>query len=789
MAATEAARGEPHVGKAIPQLGSERLVQGRGSYIADMHLHGERHVAILRSDQPHARLTALDVSAALALPGVELVVTGKDVFATTERLRSVWNFPGQRYADTRCLAHEVVRYVGEPVAAVVASDPYVAEDALEQITVEYEPLPTVTTAAEALAPGAPRLHEDWPDNVVGRVGWDVGAAAEALDAADLVIEERFEIQRVLALPLEGRGVLVAPDPTGPSLTVWTSTQSIHQVRSGLAGALGLPENRIRVVCPDVGGAFGCKATVYAEEVLLAFLALRLGRPVRWIEDRRESFVATAHARECTVELAIGFRGDGTIAGLRGRVVLDCGAIPSPAGLGSAWVTGAFLPGPYGVADIEIEALGVVTNKTPAGAYRGFGQPEANFALERTLDLAAARLGIDPADIRRRNLPASDELPRPTATGLLLDSGDYRRLLDRTLERFGWDAIGEEIDAARAEGRLLGAGLAFFVESTNFAPSPVTAFLGIAEPGFDTSVVRVEPSGHVRLITSQTPMGQGVETALAQVCADALLISIDDVAVAAGDTLASPFTGYGSGGSRAAGVGGSSVLLAARRVEEKMRRLAAHLLEVGEDDIDRVPEGFAVRGAPTRVLGFREVAHAAYTAASLPEGMEPGLEITHAYDPPGLAFSYGVAAVLLEIDAEIGAVELRRIVFGHDCGPQLNPALVEGQIRGGVTQAIGATLSEALEYSPDGQPLVTSLHHYLIPTANDVPELALVHLETPSPFSANGVKGVGESGAIPTPAAIVNALQQALPADAEPLRATPVRPEALLTAIEGAADGS
>lgn len=782
---------EPYVGRSLPRLNAERFVRGRGSFIADVHLPGERHVAILRSPHPHARIRSIDASEARALPGVEFVLTGEEVLETTDPHRYLWRFAGQKDGETRCLAHPVVRHVGEPVAAVVAADPYIAEDALERIHVEYELLPVLHTVEEALAPDAIRLHAHWDDNIVARSAWQAGDVTAALAQADLVIKEKFTVPRLMACPLEGRGVIASYDPAAPALTVWTSTQSIHQIRQGLGETLRLPEHRIRVICPDVGGAFGSKACLGLEEVLVAYLAMQMRQPVRWIEDRRESFVATVHARAQTVEIEMGFRSDGMMMGLRARTVLDNGAAPSPTATGSCWATGALLCGPYRIRDIEIEALGVVTNKTPIGAYRGFGQPEAAFPLERMVDIAATRLGIDPVEMRRRNLVRTEEMPYQTATGLFLDSGDYAELLNLTLQQLDYERVKREVAEAQSQGRRLGLGLAFYIEVTNFGPSGLIRLLGVQGSGFDTSTVRVEPSGHVCLLTGQTPMGQGVETVLAQACADELGVPLNHVSVAYGDTLSSPYTGYASGGSRAAGVAGSSVVLTARRVREKMRQIAAHLLRVEGHEVELTPGGFHVRGKPERQVTFAEVAKTGYTIVDLPEGMEPGLEATYAYDPPSFAIGYGVIAVVVEVAADTGIVSVRRVVFGHDCGKQLNPAIVQGQILGGVAQGIGAALYEAIEYDSDGQPLVRTLADYLLPTATEVPDVEFVHTETPPPVSVNGAKGAGESGIIAMPAAIVNAIQNALGPDAPPITTTPVWPETILDALltESGASGA
>jgi carbon-monoxide dehydrogenase large subunit len=505
--------------------------------------------------------------------------------------------------------------------------------------------------------------------------------------------------------------------------------------------------------------------------------------VRFAEQRDEAFVASTPARAQRMRLAVGFTERGEIVGLRARYTVDLGSAPSSVGAGTGWVTGALLCGPYTIPSVDILGTAVVTNKTPLGAYRGFGQPEANFPLERVLDLAARRLGIDPVELRRRNLVPAGAFPYATATGQVLDSGDYRALLDLTVRRPAYLAARAERDAARAAGRRVGLGLACYAECTNFGPSGVFPLIGISTGGWDATTVRVEPDGTIRVTSGQTPMGQGVETSFAQLAADVFGVGLDAVSVSFGDTAASHFTGYASGASRSAGVGGSSLLVAAGKVVEKMRLIAGHLLEADPDDLERAGGGFRVRGTASAPLSLAAVAAAAYQGGNLPVGMEPGLEALGTFDPPALAFSYGVVAALVELDERTGQVAVRRIVFGHDCGTQLNPRLVEQQVIGGALQGQGAALTERLPYDERGRPLARGFADYLVPLATETPELDLFHTETPTPHSLNGAKGVGESGVIAVPAAIVNAIQDALPPTAAPITAIPVLPERVLLALE------
>ncbi|BBZ35764.1 xanthine dehydrogenase family protein molybdopterin-binding subunit [Mycolicibacterium confluentis] len=767
----------PHVGQSPPGQKLRRLAAGGGSYLADEQAAGELHLVVVRSREAHARIS-VDTERARTAPGVHAVLVGADVRPHTDPMGLMWTAQIQADAPTWCLAGDRVRYVGEPIAAVIADDAYLAEDAAELVDVTYERLPAVV---EPSADSRPLLYADWTDNVFGRNRFEAGDPVAALAESALVVSGRYTSSRVAGLPLETRGVRAMWDITGESLTMWTSTQALHQVRASLSDSLRVPESRIRVCCPDVGGAFGNKVCAYVEETLVAFAARVVRRPVRWIESRPESFVATVHGRGTTVDLELGFNADGTITGLRATVLLDCGATPYMAGAGSGVVTSAMLTGPYRVSDALAELVAVVTNKTPIGAYRGFGMPEATFAIERALDEGARRLEIDPMEIRQRNLLRPDELPYWTPAMMCLDSGRYGELLGLVADRFDWDRARREAADARAAGRLVGVGTACYLEASNFGPSTSAAMMGINNPGHDRAVVRMDASGLVTVLTGQTPMGQGVETVLAQVAADEVGVALADVSVVCGDTQACPYTGYASGGSRGAGVAGSAVMMAARGLRAQMRAIAAHLLEVDPSAVLDTEFGFAtVAGKQVNVA---QVAQAAWRATDLPPEAQPGLEAGFTYDPQNFAFTFGAVAAAVEIDPDTGTVTVQRLVYGHDCGVQLNPALVEGQIHGSTAQGIGAALYEELPYTADGQPVVQSLWDYAPPLPGNMPPIESVHLETPSPFSLNGAKGAGESGAIPLPAVVANAIRDALGADhGHVVDTVPITAERLLAAL-------
>lgn len=782
-----------YVGRSVPTRTGDRFVRGAGTFVDDVHHTREATMVVLRSPHAHARIVSIDTSAAAAMDGVFAVATGAELFDGIGPQQYLWDLPGQKIGHGRPVTVEKVRHVGEPVAVVVARDQYVAEDARDAIEVVYEPLPVVTTMDQALAPDAPLLHEEWGDNVQVTAAWPVAIpglpeppdAGAALAGAHTVVRETFTSARILATSMETRGVVCDYDPTGPRLTIHTSTQSPHQVREGVGAMLGLPENRIRVIAPDVGGAFGMKGVLYPEEVLVPYFALRLRRPVRFTEQRDESFVASTPSRAQRMDLEVGFDADGRIVGLRARYLIDLGSAPSTCGAGTGWATGALLCGPYAVPAVDIVARAVATNKTPLGAYRGFGQPEANFPMERLLDLAAPRLGLDPVELRRRNLIEPESFPFTTATGQLLDSGNYPEMLDMALQRPAYREMLRERDEARAAGRPAGIGLAFFNECTNFGPSGVFPLIGITTGGWDATSVTVEPDGRVRVVSSQTPMGQDLETAFAQLAADRFGVPIDHVTVRFGDTDSSHYTAYASGASRAAGIGGSSLMVAADKATDKMRRIAAHLLEADPGDIEQSGDRFRVRGAGTPGIGYPTVAAAAYQGGNLPDGMEPGLEALGAFDPQALAFSYGVVVALVECDPDTGQVTVPRMIFGHDCGTQLNPRIVNAQIVGGALQGQGAALSEEIVYDEDGTPGAVGFDDYLVPLASDMPELDVFHTVTPTPFALNGAKGVGESGVIAAPSAIVSAIQDALPDGAAPITAIPVLPERVLAGLDTA----
>ncbi|HEV8584051.1 MAG TPA: xanthine dehydrogenase family protein molybdopterin-binding subunit [Methylomirabilota bacterium] len=752
------------IGRSLRRQEDPRLLRGQGAYVTDAAPPGALHLAVLRSPHAHARIVATDFTAARRLRGVVAVLEAKDV--GTLRLPVLTHPPGQRQTDFPVLPADRVLYVGQPVAAVVAESRYVAEDALERMRVEYAPLPALTSVTQATAPGAPRLYPDWPDNVA--VARNIGAPAPdgVFAGAAAVVEMTFSMPRQTAAPLEGRAICAAFDKG--ALTVWASSQAPHQYRTVLAGVLGLDEDRIRVIVPDVGGGFGAKLHYYPDELLACVAAMRLGRPVKWVEDRREHFVATVHAREQTVRARAAFGADGALLALDVHVRGDVGAHLHTKGAGPIFLGGVVLPGQYAIRHFHARLEAVVTNKVPFGAYRGFGMQQAAFVLERLMDVGAGRLHLDPAEIRRRNYVPREAFPFKNAAGMTYDSGDYRPTLERALAVADYAGLRAMQTRERATGRLIGVGLAGYVEVTGMGPSRLMAAMGNRQGGYETALVRLEPSGRASVFTGIIELGQGIRTSLAQVAAEILTLPPERVRVVLGDTELCPYSCYGTADSRGSVVGGAAVLQASRVVRDKLTRLAAHLLEAGVEDIELADGECRVRGVPGRALSLAALAAEAQRGGNLPPGADPGLDGRVTYHPENWTHPYGVHVAAVEVARETGAVSVLGYWVAHDCGTLLNPMLVDGQLAGGVAQGLGGALLEHLPYDESGQPLGRTFMEYALPTAAVMPPLVVAHLETPSPHTPGGMKGMAEGGTIAAPAAIGNAVADALvPAGVDP----------------------
>jgi carbon-monoxide dehydrogenase large subunit len=709
-------------------------------------------VAFVRSPHAHARLTAVDTAAARALPGVVAVVTADDLRGLARPLAPRLTGGGFTPTESPPLADGVVRFAGEAVAAVVAATPYVAADARELVHVAYEPLAALATAEAALAAG----------RVLFRRGWRHGDIDAVFAGAPIVLRERFTHGRLAAAPMEPRGVLA--DWDGEALTVWASTQIPSVLRSTLATALALEETRIRVIAPDVGGAFGLKTHVFPEDVVVTALARLLGRPVKWIEERREQLTSACHAREQRMDVELAADAEGVVHGLRARVLSDTGAyhiFPLTGALeplGSA----SILPGPYRVEAYEYEAVAVATNKPPLGAYRGVGMTMGAFTMERLLDLLAERVGLDPAEIRRRNFIPRDGYPFTSASGMTYDSGDYPKALERALALAGYDELRREQQVARAAGRLVGIGLAAYTEYTGMG-SEVFRRRGMEHVrGVEGATVTVDPDGSVRCALSFPTQGQGHATTIAQLIADRLGVELERVRLVPSDTAVAP-TGSGTFGSRGAVAIGGTASVAADRLRARLQALAGHCLEAAAADVTLEAGRAFVRGFSERAVTISELARLAYSPplGGLPPELGPGLSATVYFDPPGPTFSGAVHVAAVEVERATGRVRVRRYVVVEDCGPVVNPAIVEGQVHGAVAQGIGEALLESIVYDAEGQLLTATFMDYALPRADDLPAFEIGHLETPSPLTPDGRKGMGEGGTIGAPAAIANAVADAV----------------------------
>jgi aerobic carbon-monoxide dehydrogenase large subunit len=775
-----------HVGTSVRRREDPPLLRGQARFMGDLRLPGLLAVAFLRSPHAHARILDIDVGEARALPGVQAVVTGADLATTTRPIRAELRAEGYKETGWAPLAQGKARFVGEPVAAVVASDRYRAEDALDAIRVTYEPLTAVTDPEASMRGEAPLLHEEHPDNILLRARYERGNVEEALARAPVRFRETFRHARCSSSPLEGRGVLASFDPLDGTLTVWASTQSPHLLRTGLATALDVPESRLRVLCPSVGGGFGPKMHLYPEDIVVCDLARRLGRPVRWVEDRRENLLASAHARDHINHIEVGAMRDGTIVAVRSTFVCDTGAYsvyPVTVALEPMTAAG-ILPGPYRFAAYAYEAFAVATNKCPTGAYRGVGMALGTFVRERLVDMVAQRAGVDPADVRRRNFVPAAELPFTTASGLVVDSGDSAGAFAQALAAADYTRLRTE-PRRRPDGRYRGIGLCAYTEFTGMGAGTFRRRGMVQVSGHDAATVRVEPTGEVRAFVSAASQGQGHATTFAQVLADELGIDLEAVSVVEGDTERCPY-GSGSFASRSMVVSGGALILAARRVRDKVARIAAHMLEAAPEDLAIERGLIGVRGAPGRTLTLADVARLAYrpAAGTLPDGIDPALEATQYYDPPPATFSNGSHLAVVDVDPETGLVEIVRYLVVEDCGRMVNPMIVDGQIQGAVAQGIGNALYEDFAYDESGQPLTASFMDYLIPGTMEVPAVEVVHVETPPAVSVSGFKGMAEGGTIGATAAVANAVADALAPLGVEVRELPLTPDRIVGLLNG-----
>src|SRR5881296_166209 len=774
--------GAKFFGAAVKRREDPRFLRGEGRFVDDVTLPGMLHAAFVRSPHAHARIVRIHTDAAAAAPGVTRVFTFADLErwmkplplfgAVPAGLAAVVKFD-LRQVPQWALCRERARYVGEIVAMVVADSPERAQDAADLIRVEWEPLPPVVDMVKAGEPGSPLVHPEWGTNIGVGFSHAIGDADAAFARADLTVSETFNIQRYVGMPLEGRGAVAVWDRRDGTLTTWNSTQVSHFVQQGLAPALGLPPHKIRVIAPDLGGGFGTKAAGYPEDHLVPIAAIVLNRPVKWVEDRREHMMSAAHARHQVHTISLAARRDGTILGLRDRIWLDLGAY-NVWGIVLPYNTVAHLIGPHRIRNMRVDVQAVTTHKTPNAPYRGAGRPETVFAMDRAVDCLARELQIDPAEIRRRNYIRPDELPydfgMPYRDGnpLVYDSGDFPAALEAALKAADYDEFRRGQAALRSRGVYHGIGISGYVEGTAIGP-------------FEGATVKVDLGGRVLVATGAVNSGQGHETSFAQVCADALGVPLEHVTVVGGDTAGVPF-GVGTFASRSGVTAGNSIADACHQVRAKLVKAAAALLEAAPGDVD-IEDGQAfVRGVPGSAVPLSRVVQASLPTFARPGVASPDFEATAYHHVPTVTFASAVHVAHVEVDVGTGHVTLLRYVVAHDCGKVINPLIVDGQVHGGVAQGVGGALYEEMVYDEQGQLLTGSLMDYLVPTAMEVPPLETVHLEFPSPRNPLGMKGLGEGGAISPPAAIANAIEDALEPFGVRITETPVSPARLLALI-------
>ena len=770
------------VGAEVRRVEDPRVLLGQTQYVDDLALPDCVVLAFTRSPYAHARITHLDTGAAQAHPGVLAVLTGADIAGSIKPLRVEFDTsknPTYKSSNWLVLAQAKVRLVGDLVAAVVATDRYIAEDAAALIEVDYEPLDAVWDPEQALQPNAPLVHEEWQDNLMETGAATIGEVDGVFQAAECIVSERFTTGRHMALPLETRGCVAQYEAATDSLTVWSSTQVPHVLRSSLASLLDLPEQQLRVIAPDVGGGFGLKASAFPEEVLTAFVARRLGRPVKWIEDRREHLSASLHAKHQIVDAELALTQGGTILGFRGHFLSDAGGYSTYPWSSSFEVTHAAfsIPGPYKISAFQVETKAVATNKAPIGAYRGVGLPIAILTMERLIDMAAEQLGIDPAELRLQNMIRNEEHPYTTITGSEIESGSHREALQKALDMFGYQDFRAQQEQAREAGRYIGVGIGSYVEGT--APgTEVMQSSGLAVGGDEGVDIRVETDGAVTVLTGTASHGQGHQTTLAQMTADELGVPLASITIVQGDTALVP-DGWGTWGSRSAVVSGGAIAIAAKQLRGDIFQAASRLSEIPPEDLDLIDGNILRRQDGSPVVTLTELA----------QGLPVQLQTTARYEPPAATHSNATHVASVEVDTETGQVKLLRYIVVEDCGTMLNPLIVEGQIQGGVAQGIGMALYEHAIYDENGQFLTGTLLDYLIPTAADVPEVEIAHLESPSPYVPSGIKGMGEGGAIGPPAAIANAVADALRPFGVRVNTLPLSPARVLEMLDQAQAGT
>jgi carbon-monoxide dehydrogenase large subunit len=760
-------------GKSVKRREDPRFITGRGKYVDDLKLPGMTYAAFVRSPHAHARIKSIDVAAAKAHPGVIAVFTGKDMTGVNSLpcgwdLRKAKNIPGVVQdlvmPPHMPLTSDVARHVGDPVAVVIADTQAAAADAAEKVSVAWEPLPAVTATEKATAPGTVQVHADAPGNVAFKWALGDGAATDAaFKTAAVTVKKRIVNQRLVANAMEPRACVARFDEATDELTLWVTSQNPHVHRLLMcAFVLGIPEHKVRVIAPDVGGGFGSKIFLYNEEVVCSWAARQVKRPIRWTSSRREAYMTDAHGRDHVTDAELALSRDGKILGLRVKTTANLGAYLSTfAPAVPTFLYGTLLNGVYGMGAIHVEVTGVFTNTTAVDAYRGAGRPEACYVVERMVDAGAAALKMDPAELRKKNFIPKFSGAFQTHVAVVYDSGNYAGALDKLLSVFDYKKFRTEQEAARKAGRLLGVGFSTYIEACSIAPSKVVGALGAGAGLYESGKVRVHPTGMVTVYTGSHAHGQGHETTFAQLVADELQIPIEQVEIVHGDTGSVPF-GMGTYGSRSASVGGTAIHMSLDKIKEKGKKIAAHLLEASPKDVEYVNGQFQVMGVPSKAIPFGTVALTAYVPHNYPEGLEPGLEETSFYDPSNFCFPFGAHACVVEIERETGQVKILRYVAVDDVGNVINPMIVDGMVHGGIAQGVGQALWEGAVYDDRSGQLVTgTMMDYAMPKADMLPFYETDRTVTPTPVNPLGIKGAGETGTIAATPAVVNAVVDAL----------------------------
>ncbi|MBI2764723.1 MAG: molybdopterin-dependent oxidoreductase [Chloroflexi bacterium] len=775
------------IGERVKRREDPRLIQGRATYVDDLKVAGMLHLAFKRSDIAHGKIRSIDIAAAAAMPGVELVITGAQLAEFLAPMPIGTPFPSPAHY---AVATDTVRYQGEPVAVVVASDRYLARDAADAIEVEFDPLPAVINLEQAMTGQPTVIHADFPNNlavpyVPGGTGVDAVAGTvdntaidKAFADAEIVISQRMMNHRLAPSAMEPRGVLAHFEPGKEQMTIWSSTQNPHILKTFIAAMTGLSETQVRAIAPEVGGGFGAKINIYGEEYAAAALSKKLGVPLKWVEDRSEAFQATIHGRDILCYIDVAARRDGKVLGLKLKLIADIGAYNMLLTAAIPTLTMLMLNGTYDIPAVRAELTEVFTNKTPTDAYRGAGRPEAAYFVERAMDMLARELGMDPADVRKKNFIQPSQFPYATQMGAVYDSGDYEKALNLALKNANWDGLKAERDRARSEGRLVGLGLAFYVEVCGLGPSA-----SLPTGGWEHAGVTIERGGKITATTGSSPHGQGNETTFAQMLADQFSIPMSDVTILHGDTGVVK-QGIGTFGSRSQAVGGTVLMLAGDKVKKKMAKFAAAMMDANENDLVFENGMISVKGSPGTGKSFAEVASYAYVPVPLPAGLEPGLSDEAFWEPENNTYPFGCHIAMLEIDRETGEPKLLKLVAVDDCGTVINPMIVEGQVHGGLAQGIGQAMIEEVVYDEDGQLITGSFMDYAIPRATDFPWFEMDKTVTPTPVNPLGAKGVGEAGTLGSTPCIVNAAVDALSGFGVKHIDMMLRPEKLWNIING-----